>query len=187
MRLSLDRVLALTATIAWALGAAAPAPASQAAGTGGRESAEVEKVIRASIGWALTKDRETLLDAVAQDAGFFIFHPDSASTVAGFEAFRKMVDEVFMDPRFKATDFAVRDLRIQFSRANDVAWYSAFLDDHGTFDGKPTGWDDARWTGVLEKRDGKWVLVQMHFSLAQNPLSLEPIRKERGGRPGRSP
>ena len=38
----------------------------------------------------------------------------------------------------------------------------------GEWDGKPVGWKDARWTGVLERRSGKWVIVQMHFSFASD-------------------
>jgi len=59
------------------------------------------------------------------------------------------------------------------SRSGDVAWYSCLLDDHGEWDGKRTGWEDARWTGVLEKRGGRWVIAQMHFSLASDQVEAE--------------
>ncbi|MBN2147729.1 MAG: nuclear transport factor 2 family protein [Anaerolineales bacterium] len=45
-----------------------------------------------------------------------------------------------------------------------------FLDDHAEWNGEPTGWDNARWTGVLEKRNSKWVIVQMHFSFATDEI-----------------
>ena len=59
-----------------------------------------------------------------------------------------------MDPRFKATSFDVRDLRVTLSRSGDVAWFSAILDDLARVGRQPVGWKDTRWTGVLEKRDG---------------------------------
>ena len=62
----------------------------------------------------------------------------------------------------------MRDLRVTFSRTRDVSWCSAILDDLGEWDGKPIGWKDTRWTGVLEKRAGTWVIVQMHFSFASD-------------------
>ena len=142
------------------------------------DRAQIEKVVRASIGWALTKDQALLYDCMAQDSSFFIFHPDSKSTIVGFAAFRALAERVFMSDRFKATDFAVRDLRIDLSRGGDVAWYSALLDDHGEWDGRKTGWDDARWTGVLEKRGGKWVIAQMHFSLASDAVAAKAARKD---------
>jgi ketosteroid isomerase-like protein len=130
------------------------------------EQAAIEKVIRASIEWAIDKDKDLLFDSVAQDAGFFIFHPDSASTIAGFDAFKNMVEGFFMNDGFKATGSEIKDLQIHLARSGEVAWYSAYLDDFGEWQGKPTRWVNTRWTGVLEKREGKWVIAQMHFSFA---------------------
>jgi ketosteroid isomerase-like protein len=142
------------------------------AGAGGdavapADRAAVEQTIRDSIGWALTKDRALLERVIAHDPALFIFHPDSKSTVVGWEAFTKNF-AFWMDPRFKATSFDVRDLRVTFSRGGDVAWFSGILDDLAEWDGKPAGWKDTRWTGVLEKRAGNWAIVQMHFSFASD-------------------
>ncbi len=131
------------------------------------EREEIARVIGSSITWAMDKNVDLLFASVAQDSAFFIFHPDSGSTTVGFEAFKKTVNDVFMHPEFKATGSAIRDLRIDISRSGDVAWWSAILDDFGEFAGRPYAWRNTRWTGVLEKRDGKWVIVQMHFSFAQ--------------------
>jgi len=128
------------------------------------DRAVVERPIRAFIGWALTKDRPLLERVIAHDADLFIVNPDS-TYVLGWDAFVKNFD-FWMDPRFKATSFDVRDLRVSFSRSGDVAWWSAKLDDPGEWDGRAIGWKDTRWTGVLERRDGVWVIVQMHFSFA---------------------
>jgi ketosteroid isomerase-like protein len=146
--------------------------AGGAAGGQGRpdpatERAVVERTIRDSIGWAMTKDRPLLERIIAHDAELFIFNPDSKSTVKNWDAFVKNFD-VWMDPRFKATFFDVRDLRVSFARSGEVAWFSAMLDDLGEWDGKPVGWKDTRWTGVLERRAGRWVIVQMHFSFASD-------------------
>jgi hypothetical protein len=129
--------------------------------------AEISQVIHKSIGWALTKDKDLLYRSVAKDSDFFIFHPDS-NTIVGFEAFRELVEGLFMHKDFKATDYAIRDLRINVSRSGETAWYAAVLDDFGEWQGRPTIWKDARWTGVLEKRDCDWVIVQMHFSFASD-------------------
>jgi hypothetical protein len=136
------------------------------------ERAEIERVVNNSIGWALTKDLDLLYSSLAQDSAFFIFHPDSASTVIGWAEFEPLT-EVWMNPAFVATRFQVKDLRINLSRSGTVAWYSATLDDFGEWQGEPVGWENARWTGVLEKRDGRWLITQMHFS-----FSVEQIRAE---------
>lgn len=132
------------------------------------ERLEVETVIRDSIGWAITKDIDRLYAILAQDEDFFIFHPDSQSTIIGFDAFRKFGESIWLSDDFKATDFNVRELRVKFTEAGNAAWFSCQLDDHAEWKGQPIGWDNCRWTGTLEKRAGQWVIVQMHFSLAQD-------------------
>ncbi len=132
------------------------------------DRAAVEQTIRACIGWAPTKDLNMLYSAVAQDNDFFIFHPDSKSTIYGFEAFKRFGEKAWMDEAFKATDYAIRDLRLTFASTGNVAWYSCFLDDHAEWNGQRIGWDNCRWTGTVEQRDGKWVVVQMHFSFPKD-------------------
>ncbi len=129
-----------------------------------RERAVVEQTIRDAIGWALTKDRARLERIISHGPDLFIINPDAA-TIAGWPAFEKNF-QVWMDPRFKATSFDVRDLRVTFSGGGDVAWFSAVLDDLAEWEGRPVGWRDTRWTGVVEQRDGRWVITQMHFSFA---------------------
>ena len=128
------------------------------------DKARIEEVIRASIGWAKTKDTDLLYRSFAQDEDLFWFAPEKAGTVHGFQSFKKTVENVFLNEAFKAIRFEIRDLRIHLSRSGDVAWYSCMLDDENEWNGQPASWIDVRWTGVLEKREGTWVIVQMHFS-----------------------
>ena len=133
------------------------------------EKAKVAQVVHDSIEWVYPeKDRERMYATIAKDPSFFIFHPDSKSTIVGFDAFQAMVEKVFMNPTFKATGSDIRDLKINLSRSGEVAWFSAILDDYGESNGKPYAWMNTRWTGVLEKRDRKWLICQMHFSFASD-------------------
>jgi hypothetical protein len=129
---------------------------------------EVEKTINKAIGWALNKDIDGLFSTMAQDEDFFIFHPDSKSTIIGFQAFKSLAERSWMNEAFKATNYAINDLRITFAKMGNVAWYSCYLDDHAEWKGQPIGWDNCRWTGIVEKRGGKWVTVQMHFSFPKD-------------------
>ena len=135
------------------------------------EKTVVEKVIRDNIGWALTKDRPLLESTMIHDERLLIVNPDSAIT-AGWEQFVKNFD-FWLDPRFKATGVDIRDLRIDFSPQGDAAWWSCVLDDLYEWNGKAGAWKDTRWTGVLEKRDGRWRIVQMHFSFAADKVAAE--------------
>jgi ketosteroid isomerase-like protein len=128
------------------------------------EKGHIREVISASISWALTKDTELLYGCLAQDERFFIFHPDSKSTIRGFEAFKQHVERLFLNAAFKATSFEIKELDIHIAESGNVAWFACLLDDHGEWNGQPSSWINVRWTGILERRNDQWKIVQMHFS-----------------------
>jgi ketosteroid isomerase-like protein len=154
---------------------AASSPVVNAGNQDAVEKTVIEKIIRDSFCWAFAKDRPRLESILAQDGNLFMFNPDSRSTVVGWDNFIKAFD-VWMDPRFESTRFDMRDLRVNVSQSRDVAWYSAIIDDCALWDGVEYCWDDARWTGVLEKRKGKWLIVQMHISLASDRIRADMIK-----------
>ncbi len=127
------------------------------------EIASIERVVNDAIGWATNKDVDLLYSVIAQDENLHIINPDN-SELKGFTAFAEFANEFWLDPRFKATHFEVKNLEIILSGSGNVAWYYCRLDDLIEWDGKPSGWHDVRWTGIVEKRNGKWVHTQMHFS-----------------------
>jgi ketosteroid isomerase-like protein len=124
----------------------------------------VEKAIHNCIGWAKNKDINLLYNTTANDSTFLEVHPND-KVVKGFEDFKK-AEKFWMSPDFKAVHYEIRDLKINFSKSGDVAWFFCMLDDINEWKGQPANWENTRWTGVLEKRNGKWVIVQQHFSFA---------------------
>lgn len=131
---------------------------------------QIIKALHDSFGWALTKDRALFESVFAGDDDFFTYFPDSKSTALGWHQFEKFLED-WMDPRSKATGYDIRNLRVVISKTGDVAWFSAIVDDEGEFDGKPWGTKDIRWTGVLEKRGGRWKICQQHMSEANDKSS----------------
>ncbi len=130
------------------------------------EKAIIEKVIKNNIAWAVTKDTTLLYSTVAQDEDLFYFSPSDNGTISGFEAFKQLTEGFFMHPDFKGVDSNTREMVIHISQSGDAAWWHCRLDDFNEWKGQPANWEDYRWSGVLEKREGKWVIVQMHFSRA---------------------
>lgn len=137
--------------------------------------AEEEKAIAAAIdntiGWFEKKDFDLLFSVTADDEDYFIFHPTSDATIHGIEAFRELT-KVWEDPDAQYAGHSIMDLRIHMHESSKVAWFSAILDDCGEYDGELSCWDDVRWTGVLEKRNGRWVIMQMHFSVAEDLVAV---------------
>ena len=154
------------------LGVMTAAAGAQTPANADAEKAEIAKAIHASIAWALTKDRALLERTMVHDGSLTIIWTHSGGSVTGWDNFSKLF-KIWMDPRFKATVTDVRDLKIFVSRSGDAAWFSATLDDFGEWDGEVMGAKDIRWTGVLEKRDGRWVIVQSHGSLAADKVEKE--------------
>lgn len=131
------------------------------------EKAAIAKVVDSNIGWFATKDFDLLFSTMADDPDVFFFSPDSQGTVHGIEAFRKL-SAIWRDPGARYLSHEVRDLRIHVHPSAEVAWYSAILEDCGEYGGQKGCWKETRWTGVLEKRQGRWVIMQMHFSFASD-------------------
>jgi ketosteroid isomerase-like protein len=126
----------------------------------------IEKAIHASIAWAKNKDFKTLYGVIANDSGYLEVDPDSV-LIRGFDQFKN--NEAFWgSPNFKAIRYEIRDLTISLSRTGEVSWFYCMLDDINEWKGRPASWLNTRWTGVLEKRNGRWVIVQMHFSFASD-------------------
>ena len=124
----------------------------------------VEQTIRNSIGWAKDKDFDLLYNTIANDENYLEVHPEE-KLVKGFSEFKKS-EEFFKSEYFKAIRYEIYDLQITLSLNKDVAWWYCNLDDINEWKGQSCSWENVRWTGVLEKRDDRWQIMQMHFSYA---------------------
>jgi hypothetical protein len=125
----------------------------------------LEKSIRNAIGWAKNKDFDLLYSTISNDSNYIEIDP-GPGIIRGISQFKK--NEAFWgDSAFKAIRYEIRNLKITVSESGTVAWFSCILDDINEWKGQPASWMNTRWTGVLEKRKGKWVIVQMHFSFAK--------------------
>jgi ketosteroid isomerase-like protein len=136
--------------------------------------AAVKHTIEESLSWAVEKDFEAMYRLWADD--MFHFWLFSNSIVVGLDNFKKY-SEVWKDPDFHGTHSEFRDLRIKFSHSGDVAWYSCFLDDCSSYKGKESCLKDVFQTGVLEKRDGRWVHVLMHGSYPIDKIPENYVRR----------
>jgi ketosteroid isomerase-like protein len=131
-----------------------------------RELQLVKQSIDNVIGWAVNKDFNKFYGSIANDSDFISVTPYE-KVKFGYNDVRK--DSSFWgSPYFRAIRHELRNLRIHFSHKGDVAWFFCYLDDINEWKGEPASWENARWTGVLEKRNGKWIIVQQHFSFAGN-------------------
>lgn len=139
----------------------APAPDSESMES---EREAVARTVSSCIGWFEEKDFDLLFSLVANDSNYVSVRP-RGEVLRGFEEFQRSA-EIFRNPEFTYVRHELKDMTITFSRSGDVAWFYCILDDINDWGGQPANWENTRWTGVVEKRDGRWVIVQQHFSFA---------------------
>jgi len=130
------------------------------------EKQKIAQVVSSVIGWAKTKNLDLFYGSIANDEDYISVTP-TKRIVKRFEDVKQSVP-FWMSPDFKYVRHELKDLEIKFARCGEVAWFFCILDDINTFKGEPATWENTRWTGVVEKRDGKWVVVSQHFSFASD-------------------
>jgi glyoxylase-like metal-dependent hydrolase (beta-lactamase superfamily II)/ketosteroid isomerase-like protein len=152
---------------AWRLQSESTARALEAPSTAlDAEKEKIAQVISSVIGWAKTKDLSLFYGAIAQDEDYISVTPGKR-VIKRFEDVKQNVP-FWMSPDFQYVRHELKDLEIKFARCGEVAWFFCILDDINTYKGQPASWENTRWTGVVEKRDGRWVVVQQHFSFASD-------------------
>jgi len=130
------------------------------------EKREIARVVGSVIGWAKDKNLDLFYGSIANDEDYISVTPGKR-VIKRFEDVKTNVP-FWMSPDFQYVRHELKDLEITFARCGEVAWFYCVLDDINTYKGEPASWENARWTGVVEKRDGKWVVVQQHFSFASD-------------------
>lgn len=135
-----------------------PSPSPEA------EKAAVARIIDNNIGWFKDKNFELLFSTMTNGPDLFMVQLDTQSTIRGFEEFKKY-SAGWRNPDVKYAGHKFVDLDIRLSQAGDTAWFSAMLEDCAQFKDRPARCFTTRYTGVLEKRAGHWLIVQQHFSL----------------------
>jgi len=129
------------------------------------EKSKIVATISNVIGWAKDKNLDLFYGSIANDEDYVSVTP-GARVIKRFDDVKQNVP-FWMSSDFKYVRHELKDLEITFARCGTVAWFYCVLDDINTFKGEPISWENARWTGVVEKRDGRWVVVAQHFSFAQ--------------------
>jgi len=130
------------------------------------EKQKIAQVISSVIGWAKTKDLDLFFGSIAHDEDYISVTP-TKRIIKRFEDVKQNIP-FWMSPDFKYVRHELKDLEIKFARCGEVAWFFCILNDINTYKGEPATWENTRWTGVVEKRDGKWVVVSQHFSFASD-------------------
>lgn len=98
----------------------------------------------------------------ARDSAVLSLGTDRHDVLNGFDAVRAKFEDQFN--KFENTYISSRDQEIYVNPSCNSAWFSEVLQYNYTHGDKAIEYPDLRFTGYLEKRDGKWVFLQTHLS-----------------------
>jgi len=110
-----------------------------------------------------TKDMGLFGRIMAHDADMVVYGSDAPEHWVGWETVKESVEK--MIPSFESTRITVKEQAIKVHPSGNVAWFSEVWDWDMVVEGKSVSSEGQRLTGVLEKRDGNWVFVQIHNSV----------------------
>lgn len=164
-------------TMSWVWLVFASVTAFQAAGCAASPDIDAEKraiakVVDDNIGWFRDKDFDLLFSTMTNGPDLFMYQLDTASTIRGFEAMREY-SAGWRNPAVRYAGHSFHDLDVTLSRGGDAAWFATQLKDCAAVGDRPARCFTTRYTGVLEKRDDRWLIVQQHFSLPADLVAAD--------------
>lgn len=109
------------------------------------------------------EDLQAFADLVAHDDDMIVIGTDDAEYVVGYEPFEDARREQFAS--YENVEYNIYDQSIKLSQSGDVAWFAETFDLFLMAQGEPVSLEGIRLTGVLERRDGDWKIVQLHTSV----------------------
>lgn len=103
----------------------------------------------------------------AMNPEIVVFGTNSDEAIIGWDAIKNALQRQFES--IEDTYISVRDQRIGINETGNTAWFSEFVNYNYIYKGKPVKYEGLRFTGVLEKINGDWFIVQSHMSIPGSP------------------
>ena len=132
------------------------------------ERTKANTVVNQMIQALETQDMKLFAKITAHDSDMVNFGTDAAERWVGWNALEESLEQQFAS--FDKTKLAVKDQVIKINSSGNVAWFSEIVDWNLIAQGQPTHINGSRITGVLENRNGTWLIVQFHVSV---PVSAQ--------------
>ena len=127
------------------------------------ERTKVKSVVDDFKNFWETEDMNLFSKIMAHDADMVNYGTDANEIFVGWNALKDSISQIL--PAIDKTKITVRNQVIKVDADGNAAWFSEIWDWDLMFGGQPAQIPNQRLTGVLEKRDGNWVIVQFHNSV----------------------
>jgi len=110
-----------------------------------------------------SEDFATVEQIWASDDDIILFGTEGDEQMVGIAEIGKAMSRQFDE--LENTLINISEQKIKLSKDGLIAWFSEVLDYNFIYEGENMSFEGIRFTGVMEKRDGKWKLVQGHLSV----------------------
>jgi ketosteroid isomerase-like protein len=127
------------------------------------EITAVENVLEKYVIANENKDFSLIAQIWAEDENIILLGTDSHEKYIGWKQIKKAIQKQFKE--FQDTYISITDQKINVNESGNTAWFSQFLNYNFIYRDEAMSFEGIRFTGVLEKREDNWVLVQGHLSI----------------------
>jgi ketosteroid isomerase-like protein len=139
-----------------------------------KELSEIRSVLEQYELARESEDFSTVEQIWASNDDIVLFGTEGDEQMVGIEEIKKAMGRQFDE--IENTLINISEQKIKLSKDGNTAWFSEVLDYNFIYQGENMSFEGIRFTGVMEKCEGKWQLVQGHLSV---PFDAELEEKPR--------
>ncbi len=129
----------------------------------GAEKAAVENVLEKYVLANENQDFSLIEQIWADDDDIVLLGTDGDEKYKGWNQIKSAIQHQFSE--FEDTYISVLDQVIKLNSTGNTAWFSETLNYNFIYHGEAMSFEGIRFTGVLEKNEGMWEMVQGHLSI----------------------
>ena len=113
------------------------------------------------------QDIDLVREIWASSPDIVVIGTNSDEKLIGWDAIQKVMQRQF--DAFEDTYISVHDQVIEINETGNTAWFSEILNYNYIYQGEAKQYEGLRFTGVLEKNNNDWFIVQSHMSIPGSP------------------
>lgn len=113
------------------------------------------------------QDIDLVYEIWAADPNIVVLGTNSDEKIVGWDQIKDQLQRQF--DSFQDTYISVRDQVVNINETGNTAWFSEIMNYNYIYQGEALQFEGLRFTGVLEKKDGEWYIVQSHISIPASP------------------
>lgn len=127
------------------------------------ETVAIENVLEKYIIANENQDFELTEEIWAPNPDIILYGTDSDERLMGWTNIRSAIKDQFS--QITDTYISAADQFIKLNCTGNTAWFAETLNYNFVYKGEARSYEGLRFTGVMEKMDGEWKIVQAHLSV----------------------